>query len=217
VPVRDAFRRAKIEHYLMRADELVRASRYHAALKTLETIFGLDPNNPAGVSLRKTIEGSLATLAGRGNGIGHAGNSTHDASNGRRRHKLILMVDQDERVLLSLSQALRRSGYEAIGAGSYDEAIQALSTVKPDLVISEVNFENGPVGYDLYLWIRTNARTHDIPFQFLATRIDRETLIAGKRLGVDDFVAKPLDEGVVLASIQSVLTRHKDSSSEKHP
>jgi len=200
---------------MTRADELVHMTRYHAALRTLETIFGLDPNNAEGSSLQKKIECSLAELAGRNNGANHAGVNGEEAHNGQRRHELILMVDQDERVLVSLTKALRKSGYESMAAGSYDEAIQALSTVRPDLVISEVNFENGPVGYDLFLWIRTNTQTHDIPFQFLATRIDRETLIAGKRLGVDDFVAKPLDEDVVIASIKSILARRKERNSSK--
>jgi PleD family two-component response regulator len=213
--VRDAFRRAKIEHYMTRADELVDMARYHAALRTLETIFGLDPNNTEGSSLQKRIELSLAELAGRNNGANHAGSNGTEVHNGRRRHELILMVDQDERILVSLSKALRKSGYESIGAASYDEAIQALSIVTPDLVISEVNFENGPIGYDLFLWIRTNTQTHDIPFQFLATRIDRETLIAGKRLGVDDFVAKPLDEDVVIASIKSIFARRKERNLAK--
>ncbi|HCV42607.1 MAG TPA: hypothetical protein DGH68_03915 [Bacteroidetes bacterium] len=77
------------------------------------------------------------------------------------------------------------------------------------MVVSEVNFENGSLGYDLYLWIRTNIGTERLPFLFLATRIDRDTLIAGKRLGVSDFILKPLDEDLVVASVLNCLARKK--------
>ena len=125
----------------------------------------------------------------------------------------MLIVDQDERVLTSLTSALRKYGFGAVGAGSYDEAIEAITSYHPDMVVSEVNFENGSVGYDLYLWIRTNIRTRELPFLFLATRIDRDTLIAGKRLGVADFVLKPLDEDLVTASILNCLARMKKNGS----
>jgi DNA-binding response OmpR family regulator len=124
-----------------------------------------------------------------------------------RRNELVLIVDQDERVLTSLTSTLRKHGFRAAGAGSYDEAREAISEYKPDMVVSEVNFENGSVGYDLYLWIRTSVDTGELPFLFLATRIDRDTLIAGKRLGVNDFVLKPLDEELVVASILNCLSR----------
>ena len=89
------------------------------------------------------------------------------------------------------------------------EAIETIAEFKPNMIVSEVNFENGSVGYDLYLWIRTNVSTQDLPFLFLATRIDRDVLIAGKRLGVTDFILKPLDEDLVVASILNCLPKAK--------
>jgi DNA-binding response OmpR family regulator len=121
----------------------------------------------------------------------------------------VLVVDQDERLLLELAVSLSRSGFQVVGAGTYDEAIEALGTMKPDIVISEVNFENGPKGFDLYLQLRTNSAFMDTPFMFLATRVDRDTLIAGKRFGVDDFVVKPADSEVITASIINCLARRK--------
>lgn len=176
-------------------------ARYSTALGTLRTVYQLDPENSAAKSLQKRVEYFVASLVSGKSG------STNGKQQKRRRDELVLIVDQDERVLTSLTSSLRRYGFGAIGAGSYDEAIEAIARFMPDMVVSEVNFENGSVGYDLYLWIRTNIRTRELPFLFLATRIDRDTLIAGKRLGVTDFVLKPLDEDLVIASIMNCLTR----------
>jgi PleD family two-component response regulator len=184
-------------------------ARYSAALRTLRTVYELDPENSAAKSLQKRITYYMSTLingkTSSGNGHGETPGEVHK----RRRHELILLVDQDERVLTSLTASLRKYGFKTVGANSYQEAIEAIGTYKPDLIVSEVNFENGSVGYDLYLWIRMNDETREMPFLFLATRIDRDMLIAGKRLGVADFILKPLDEDLVTASIINCLSRTK--------
>ena len=175
-------------------------ARYDAALKTLETVFSLDPENSAGKSLKKRIQYCLTSLLELSRG--------YDANTGsgrQRRRRLVMIVDQDEQILTSLPESLRKYGLEAIAASSYKEAVDTITKIKPDLVISEVNFADGPAGFDLFLWVRTNTSTQNIPFLFLATRIDRDTLIAGKRLGVDDFILKPFDGNVVTALIHNSL------------
>jgi DNA-binding response OmpR family regulator len=148
-------------------------------------------------------------LSLRGNGVPHhSSNGSKDVGR-RRRAGIVLIVDQDEQVLASLTDALQRYGFETIGASSYEEALETLSLIPPDVVISEVNFEAGPKGFELYQWVKTNLVGRDIPFLYLASRIDRETLIAGKRFGVDDFLAKPADTEVVLASIVNCLSRRR--------
>jgi DNA-binding response OmpR family regulator len=57
--------------------------------------------------------------------------------------------------------------------------------------------------------LKTNSGNEDLPFLFLATRIDRDTLIAGKRFGVDDLILKPVDDDVVIASVINSLSRRK--------
>ena len=203
------FRQAKIEHYLQRTEDHLQMARYTTALRTLKTVYQLDPENSAARSLQKRITFCISSLVsgklqdGNGQGTGVEG------ARKRRRNELVLLVDQDERVLTSLTSTLRKYGFRAIGASCYDEAIEAVSTYKPDLIVSEVNFENGSVGYDLYLWIRTTVETQEKPFLFLATKIDRDMLIAGKRLGVADFILKPLDDDLVIASIMNCLSRMK--------
>lgn len=199
----DDFRRAKVEHYLERAQEFVSMGRILAARQPIESALAIEPANDLGRMLMRQLDQSLSSLQS-------APEQPADLSGARqRRPELVMVIDQDERLLLRVAQSLKRFGFRSIAAGSYQEARELLLTLTPDLIISEVNFENGPVGFDLYLMVRTNARLQDLPFLFLATRVDRETLIAGKRLGVNDFIMKPLDEEVVYASIISSLGRAK--------
>lgn len=203
------FKRAKIEHYLERAQEFVLMSRYGMARKVLDSIFAIDPENSDAKSLSQSIDEALGHILHRGNGQPKSPDAP--AQQGRRpyRSELVLVVDQDERLLVSLTQSLRQYGFQAVAAGSYEEAVETLTMIKPDVVISEVNFESGPRGFDLYLWLKTNAGQYNIPFLFLAARIDRDMLIAGKRFGVDDLILKPVDNDVVTASIINCLARRR--------
>lgn len=205
----DGFFKARIEHYLLRTEDMIRTARYIPAQETIETILSLDPGNPAGKSLEKRVAYLLSSLVQRNPQLKSLGAGEEFNWSRPRRDELVMIVDQDERLVESLVGNLRRYGLNFIAAASYDEAMKTLSFVKPDLIISEVNFENGPAGFDLYLWIRTNAILCEVPFLFLATKIDRDTLIAGKRLGVDDFILKPMDQEVVMASIINCLSRRK--------
>ncbi|MEK7671344.1 MAG: response regulator [Bacteroidota bacterium] len=206
VSVDNPYRRAKVEHYVERVEELVRMARYSAAKKALSTVFMLEPNSKAGSALQKHIDSALAELLSMAT---PSFTTTNGQTRQLRRGELVLVVDQDERILTSLTDTLRKYGFGAIGAGSFDEAVEALSKFKPGLIISEVNFENGPVGYDLYLWVRHNEQLSSTPFLYLLTRVTREMLIAGKRMGVDEFIVKPIDEEVVMASILNCLARRK--------
>lgn len=200
----NSFRRAKLDHYVEHTEDLVRMSRFQAALRKLNTVFSVEPNYKPALVLQEQIEQSLGELSF----------SEYHPTNGHqfrpaKRGELILVVDQDERVLTQLTESMRKYGFAALGAANFDEAIEALGKFKPGLIISEVNFENGPVGFDLYFWIRNNTELSTIPFLYLATRVTREMLIAGKRMGVDEFIVKPLDEEVVMASVLNSLTRRK--------
>lgn len=205
----EGFRQAKVEHYLAQAEEYVQMSRYQAARKAVEQVLGLDPENRTADSLRKRIDYQIESLLRRHSGASKFDPGMDHKSPRLRRDELVMVVDQDERVLISLTQSLRKYGFEAVAAAGYQEALETFMVTPPDMVVSEVNFENGPAGFDLFLWVRTNARHHELPFLFLATKIDRDTLIAGKRLGVNDFIPKPLDEDVVTASIINCLARRK--------
>jgi PleD family two-component response regulator len=201
---RETYHQAKIEHFIRQATEFVRMGRYPRALKSVDAVLVLDPSNDDGMALRSRIDTALEELSHRHheNGNGHAGVKM-------RRGELVLCVDQDERVLTDVGDTLRHHGYRFTGAGSYDEATELMIKLVPDLVISEVNFEAGPRGFDLFLWVRSNAASQVIPFLFHATRIDRDILIAGKRFGVDDFIVKPADGEVVAAAVTQVLVRRR--------
>jgi len=215
----EQFRLAKIEHYRERAEDLLRMARIPAARRAVDLALALDPGNPSCLVIRDEIDRILDETGQSGNGTGSVSGQEHypvDNGNGRhsgvlKRGELVLMVDQDEQVLSTMAVSLRAHGYRFLGAGSYEEALEILSRKHPDIVVSEVNFEQGALGFDLFLWMRTNAPFVETPFLFHATRIDRDVLIAGKRFGVDDFIVKPADDDVIAAAVAQSLLRRRQA------
>ena len=201
----EVYKLAKIEHYLRRAESCFQMARYTAAGKALNAVLELSPVDIAANLLSKRIELQLSLLQNRN------GHSLDTSGMVRRRSKrrIILIVDQDERVLFRLSNKLRKFGFDTVSALNCSEALETVGQITPDLVISEVNFEDGPTGYELFSELRSRPATRRVPFLFLAIRIDREVLIAGKRLGVDDFLFKPVDDDVVAASVTNCVSRSR--------
>jgi len=202
----DEFRRAKAEHFLEYAQACIGMSRFKAAQEALNKIAELLPESDMHRDLDRIVSERMDRLKHHNNGNGHA---LHERAAPRERTATVLLVDQDERVLTSLSHSLQREGVETVGASTFDEALAVLSAVQPDVIVSEVNFARGPEGLELFHRIRSNGALSATSFIFLAARLDHDVLVAGKRFGVDDFIAKPADDDLVVASIRNCIARRR--------
>jgi PleD family two-component response regulator len=202
----DEYRRAKAEHYLEHAQECIGMSRFNAAQEAIRKVAEIDPESGAHRDLERIVSERLDRLTHHSNGNGQAQQGRATA---RERAATVLLVDQDERVLTSLSHSLQREGVETVGASSFEEALEVLATLQPDVIVSEVNFESGPEGLELFHRIRSNGALSTTSFIFFAARLDHDTMVAGRRFGVDDFIAKPADDDLVVASIRNCIARRR--------
>jgi PleD family two-component response regulator len=198
---REEFLQMKIEHYLQRGEECCAMARYPAARRMLDAALALDQQNSATLALGDKINREFSLVVKPG------GDTT--TSRAGQKDDLIVVVDQDERVLTAFAGVLVRHGFRFAGAATYEEAVELLSLVIPDIIVSEVNFDTGARGFDLFLWMRTNSALSNIPFLFHATRIDRDVMIAGRRFGIDDFLVKPVDGELLAAAATTVLHRRR--------
>jgi CheY-like chemotaxis protein len=117
----------------------------------------------------------------------------------------LLIIDDNEGALLETSTVFRSHGYAVIAAATFDEVLACLKSFTPDVVLSEMNFQAGPIGFEIFELIRNTRATQHAAFFFISSSIDRSTLLIGKRLGVDDFITKPIDYELLLASISGHL------------
>lgn len=118
---------------------------------------------------------------------------------------LILCIDDEEPLRRMITAELRDAGYETIEAAEGKAGLAAILEHQPDLVLCDVNM---PVmnGYELLAELRErHAGFGEAPFVFLSALADRRDVIAGKRLGADDYLTKPVDMEVLLATVEARL------------
>lgn len=120
---------------------------------------------------------------------------------------MILIVDDDKSVRLSLSLLLRSAGHETVTAASPDEALEALRASKPDLAVMDMNFStsitSGQEGLELLR--RFKVLAPDVPVILITAWGSIDLAVEGMRLGAFDFVTKPWQPPVMLRRVATAL------------
>ena len=119
------------------------------------------------------------------------------------KKNLILVVDDDERIVRMIRLNLEHDGYSVIEANSGMEAINQVREKLPHLVILDVMMP-GIDGYETLSLIR---ETSQIPVIMLTAKGEEEDRIRGLELGADDYVLKPFSPRELVSRIKAVLRR----------
>ena len=118
----------------------------------------------------------------------------------------ILIVDSDDVSRLTEVQVAVRLGYDARPTPTADELIERLGSDRPKLAIVEVELP-GPGGLEVMRQLH-EAFDGDLPVILVsACQTDAFDRTAGLMLGADDYVAKPLDPGELMARVKRSLRR----------
>jgi DNA-binding response OmpR family regulator len=131
----------------------------------------------------------------------------------------IMLVDDNKRLVIALSDFLNYEGFNVISASSGEDALEKLSEITPDIIILDINMPGiGGVGF-----LNTIAKKHidlDCPVLVFTARSAMEDFIS--TLDVAGFIAKPCSENDLLNKINEILsvsshhTETTDEKQEKH-
>lgn len=135
-----------------------------------------------------------------------------------RRKPLVLVVDDNDDMLTLLRSNLSLY-YRVRTAVNGKEAWKLLSTLKPDLIVSDVMM---PVmdGNELCRLVKEHAETEHIPFVLLTAKQAMEDKVEGLKLGADDYVTKPFNLEVLTLRIRKLIDwshRSKDVRKQINP
>ena len=120
--------------------------------------------------------------------------------------KVVVVVEDDRPVGELLASIINdEEGYFAIHVMRPTEALEALKTVKPDLLVLDVGLP-GMSGLDLYDRVRKDERLRRVPVMF-ETAVARENRDAFKRRGIDNVVEKPFDLDEILRCVHKLAPR----------
>jgi adenylate cyclase len=123
----------------------------------------------------------------------------------------ILAVDDQPQNLRLLEAILSPRGYRVVAASSGEEALERLPSSGADLVLLDIVMP-AMDGYEVCRRIRADPETAYLPVVMLTASGDQEKLHAIEA-GADDFVAKPLNQGELLARVASLVRvkRYQDT------
>ena len=121
----------------------------------------------------------------------------------------ILVVDDVDANLVALEAALASLDRRIVAARSGTEALSRLLEEDFALVLLDVQMP-GMDGYETAKWIRSRERTRHLPIIFLTAHShDDAEVRRGYRLGIVDFLFKPLDAEVLCAKAQVFIALHE--------
>jgi two-component system OmpR family response regulator len=130
---------------------------------------------------------------------------------GKHMGQLIMIIDDEAGVRDLLGDALKLAGFETVAATDAMNAQTLLRTVKPDLLIVDINMPMMD-GFEFIERIRGNG--DNTPALMLSARGDRADITRGLTLGADDYVTKPFGLEELVLRIKAILRRSQFSSTE---
>ena len=124
----------------------------------------------------------------------------------------ILVVEDDKELNRTVCSFLNSSGYDATGCLDATEAYDALYENLFDLIVSDIMMP-GVDGFEFAKSVR--ELNEEIPILFMTARDDIASKQRGFRIGVDDYMVKPVDLDELFLRIGALLRRAKIASSRK--
>ena len=124
----------------------------------------------------------------------------------------ILVVEDDRDLNRTVCAFLNSSGYQAIGCLNANDAYDAMYATMFDLIVSDIMMP-GIDGFEFAKTVR--SLNENIPILFMTARDDFASKQRGYRIGVDDYMVKPIDLDELFLRIGALLRRAKIASSRK--
>jgi two-component system OmpR family response regulator len=118
----------------------------------------------------------------------------------------IAIVEDEPSIRANYSEALTRHGYEVASYASRPEAMAAFRTRLPDLAVIDVALADEPDG-GFTLCREVRAMSPALPIIFLSARDSDFDIVAGLRIGADDYLTKDASLHQLTARIAALFRR----------
>ncbi len=131
-------------------------------------------------------------------------------------NKLKILIVEDEPVIAeNISIYLDNNDFE-VSAIAYDsdEAFLQLKNNTPDAAVLDINLESDQDGIDIAAYINKEIQ---IPFLFLTSYSDKNTLDKAKQVKPSGYIVKPFNERTLLASLEIAISNFASENNSLQP
>ena len=118
-------------------------------------------------------------------------------------NELILVVDDEPRIVKQARDYLERNGFRVTDAADGKHALVLARHERPDLIVLDLNLP-GMDGLDV---CRALRRDSEVPIIMLTARAEEADRLIGLELGADDYITKPFSPRELVARVRAVLRR----------
>jgi two-component system, OmpR family, response regulator len=126
----------------------------------------------------------------------------------------IAIIEDDPAIRANYAEALRKHGFEVAAYGGRAEALGAMRTRLPDLALIDIGL-GADIDGGFALCRDLRAMSAALPIIFLTARDSDFDIVAGLRLGADDYLTKDVSLPHLLARI-AALFRRTELAAEPH-
>lgn len=131
--------------------------------------------------------------------------------NTQRKGKRILVVDDEPRMIGFIRMNLELEDHHVIEAHSGLEALDAVRTQLPDLVLLDVMMPE----LDGFETLRMLREFSDIPVIMLTAKGEENDKVYGLELGADDYITKPFGPRELSSRIKAIFRRIEKPTTEE--
>jgi two-component system KDP operon response regulator KdpE len=127
------------------------------------------------------------------------------------RNKLILVVDDEERMSRFIRLNLEHDGFQVLEANRGMQDINLIRERMPDLVLLDVMMPDLD-GFEVLQLIR---ESYQLPVIMLTAKGEEDDKVRGLELGADDYVTKPFSPRELVSRVRAVLRRNDQGATSE--
>jgi DNA-binding response OmpR family regulator len=126
------------------------------------------------------------------------------------KKRKIAVIDDDLQILTLMKETLVQARYDVIRFSTSDDAYEFLKKEGVDLILCDISLETSSMnGFLFYERTRELHHMQQVPFVFITGLNDEVLMRAGKEIGVDDFLIKPIHRENLLATVRGKIKRYE--------
>lgn len=122
----------------------------------------------------------------------------------------ILVVDDEIKIVEVVKAYLEKDNYEVFIATDGKSALKSYDDNKQDLIILDLMLPD-ITGEEVCKILREKS---DVPIIMLTAKVDEENILNGFNIGTDDYVIKPFSPKQLIARVNAIIKRVKNSKSK---